>query len=166
MSGNSQLPDTVVVRDLSRTQCLTALGGQSFGRVAVTQGALPLVLPVNYAMNGPDVVFRARKGGLLDRACRDTVVAFETDQCDGTSGAGWSVVVVGIANVIAAGDWLEGLDLGLPSAAAGTDAMFITIVPGNITGRTIEFASSFESITADPTLGHHTADRVASREPA
>jgi len=125
------------LRDLSRDECLQALHGARLGRVAVSNGALPLILPVNYAMEGTNVVFRTRQGGLLDRTCRNTVVAFEIDSYDDESKEGWSVVLVGVANVLYAGDWLRAVELGLTSAGAADGAVFVKIVPGTITGRSI-----------------------------
>lgn len=125
------------IRDLSREQCVAALQRTSFGRVAVSQGALPLILPVNYAMDGPAIVFRTRQGGLLDRSCRNTVVAFEIDDYDESSRSGWSVVAVGVANVLYAGDWLRAVELGLTSAGAADGAIFVKIVPGTVTGRAV-----------------------------
>jgi len=108
------------------------------GRIAVSQGALPLILPVNYAMDGLGIVFRTRQGGLLDRTCRNTIVAFEIDSYDATTRSGWSVLAVGVANVLYAGEWLRAVELGLTSAGAGDGALFVKIVPGNVTGRAIE----------------------------
>ena len=124
-------------RDLSRQECLTALGGQTLGRIAVSQAALPLILPVNYALEGANIVFRTRAGSLLERTCRDTIVAFEIDQYDETAAFGWSVLVVGVANVVSAGDWLRAAELGLESTGASDGGIFVKIVPGSITGRTV-----------------------------
>lgn len=166
MTDSEHFPEATVVRDLSRHECLTALRGQRLGRLAVSQNALPLILPVNYAMEGSNVVFRARQGGLLDRTCRNTVVAFETDQYDDATRLGWSVVIVGVANVLYAGDWLRAVELGLSSAGAGDGAVFVKIVPGNITGRGIESASTIESIATDPTRSRTVAaDGAASTGP-
>jgi uncharacterized protein len=141
MTGNAPLRDAPVVRDLSRSECLAALRGQHLGRLAITQHAMPLIVPVNYAMDRANVVFRTHQGGLLDRCCRNTVVAFETDQYDDATGLGWSVVMVGLANVLYGGDRLRAVELGLTSAGAGDGAVFVKIVPGNVTGRGIEPAS-------------------------
>lgn len=126
------------LRDLSRTECVDALSHTRLGRLAVTSGAMPMILPVNYAMEGANVVFRTRQGGLLDRTCRNTIVAFEIDEYDEETMTGWSVVVVGVANVLYAGDWLRAVELGLSSAGAGDGALFVKIVPGSVTGRAID----------------------------
>lgn len=135
-------------RDLSREECLSALGGQALGRIAVSERALPLILPVNYALDGASIVFRTRQGGLLDRTCRNTVVAFEVDNYDRDTGVGWSVVVIGVANVLYAGDWLRAVELGLTSAGAGDGELFVKIVSGSVSGRAIE-TSSVQALRTD-----------------
>jgi nitroimidazol reductase NimA-like FMN-containing flavoprotein (pyridoxamine 5'-phosphate oxidase superfamily) len=110
------------------------------GRIAISQQALPFILPVNFALDGANIVFRTRQGGMLDRGCRNTVVAFEVDEYDRDNATGWSVVVVGVANVLYAGEWLRAVELGLTSAGAGDGELFVKIVPGSITGRAIEGA--------------------------
>jgi uncharacterized protein len=127
----------VTARDLSRQECLQALDGQTLGRLAVSQGALPLILPVNYALEGANIVFRTRAGSLLDRACRNTIVAFEIDQYDAAAESGWSVLVIGVANVVDAGEWFRALELGLISVGASDGGVFVKIVPGKMTGRAI-----------------------------
>jgi hypothetical protein len=125
------------VRDLSRAECLSALRGQTLGRIAVSERALPMILPVNYTLDGSNIVFRTRQGGLLDRSCQNTVVAFEVDDCDADTGAGWSVLMVGVATALYAGDWLRAVELGLTSMGASDGDLFVKIVPGNVTGRAI-----------------------------
>jgi nitroimidazol reductase NimA-like FMN-containing flavoprotein (pyridoxamine 5'-phosphate oxidase superfamily) len=80
---------------LGRQDCLRLLAQTNVGRVAASVGALPTVLPVRFALVGEDVFFPAVRGGELDDAVRDTVVAVEADHA-GPEG-GWSVVVTGIA---------------------------------------------------------------------
>jgi hypothetical protein len=64
--------------------------------VAVTERALPTVLPVQFELHGSDVVFAADYDSLLARATKgNSVVAFQTDQVLGDGM--WSVTVVGVA---------------------------------------------------------------------
>jgi nitroimidazol reductase NimA-like FMN-containing flavoprotein (pyridoxamine 5'-phosphate oxidase superfamily) len=82
---------------LDRHECLRLLGDHHLGRIGVTSGALPLIFPVNYRLDGDDVLFRTAAGTKLDVATRGTVVAFEVDEFDPVSHAGWSVAVTGRA---------------------------------------------------------------------
>lgn len=85
---------------LSRDDCLRRLGPTGIGRVAVSFGALPAVLPVNYAVLDGDVVFQTTPGTKLAAATRNAVVAFEVDDIDRLSHMGWSVMVVGPAHEV------------------------------------------------------------------
>jgi nitroimidazol reductase NimA-like FMN-containing flavoprotein (pyridoxamine 5'-phosphate oxidase superfamily) len=82
---------------LSEHECFKRLGRNGVGRIAVTVGALPPVLPINYAFRGRDVYFRTAAGTKLAAAARNAVVAFEVDHIDCMDHTGWSVLVVGRA---------------------------------------------------------------------
>ena len=82
---------------LARDECLTLLGRATIGRLGVTSGALPTVLPVNYRLIGDQVVFRTSVGTKLHAATTNAVVAFEVDDLDPMEHTGWSVVVTGVA---------------------------------------------------------------------
>lgn len=58
--------------------------------------ALPVVLPVAFALEDEGVVIRVRPGSQLDAALRASVVGFEADDVD-PDGVGWSVAVTGVA---------------------------------------------------------------------
>ncbi len=72
------------------------------GHLGVPQGGAPLVLPVDYAMHGPDVVVRIGEG--LFHQVDSRLVAFQVDgvtemgdvECD-QSKQTWSVLVQGLA---------------------------------------------------------------------
>jgi nitroimidazol reductase NimA-like FMN-containing flavoprotein (pyridoxamine 5'-phosphate oxidase superfamily) len=87
---------------LTRDECLRLLAEGHLGRIGLTSGALPLVLPVNYRFDEDEVLFRSAVGSKLDQATRGTVVAFEVDDFDAFSHAGWSVLVTGRARVLPA----------------------------------------------------------------
>ena len=87
-------------RTLPRSRCLELLGTARVGRLGLSVAALPVILPVNYAMAGERVVFRSVPGTKLDSALASAVVAFEVD-AHGQEGAwGWSVLVQGVAHEI------------------------------------------------------------------
>jgi nitroimidazol reductase NimA-like FMN-containing flavoprotein (pyridoxamine 5'-phosphate oxidase superfamily) len=85
------------VGELERAECLRLLVDQRMGRVVFTDGALPGARPVNYVLDGEEVVFRTSRDGRLAGATRDKVVAFEVDSVDGWTRTGWSVLGVGEA---------------------------------------------------------------------
>lgn len=85
---------------LDRGECLRLLARGCVGRLGLTSGALPTVLPVNYRLIDDRVVFRTSAGSKLEAATRDAVVAFEVDEVDAVWHTGWSVVVVGVAREV------------------------------------------------------------------
>jgi nitroimidazol reductase NimA-like FMN-containing flavoprotein (pyridoxamine 5'-phosphate oxidase superfamily) len=88
------------LRELSRARCFDLLATLAVGRVGVSVRALPVILPVGYAVAGERVVFRTAPGAKLDAAMHRSVVAFETDRYDPAGDWGWSVLVQGVASEI------------------------------------------------------------------
>ena len=85
---------------LTRVECLRLLRANSFGRVGLIVDGRPLVLPVNYGMEGEVVVFRTGPGTKL-RWAPMRRVAFEVDEIDRDHGLAWSVLVQGVAQDVA-----------------------------------------------------------------
>ena len=73
------------------------LSATSSGHLAISQGALPVVVPVTFVLNGDDLLVRARLGSEERVAFQPEVVAFETGGplTDGTGA--WEVLVQGRA---------------------------------------------------------------------
>ena len=83
---------------LVEPECLRLLGSRSVGRLAyVARAGVPDIAPVNYALDGRDLLVRTGPGPKLQAAERREVVAFEVDDLDDDAHSGWSVVVVGRA---------------------------------------------------------------------
>jgi nitroimidazol reductase NimA-like FMN-containing flavoprotein (pyridoxamine 5'-phosphate oxidase superfamily) len=82
---------------LDRAECLRLLSRATLGRLGFSTGALPTVLPVSYHLDGDRILVRTRRGGRLDAALCDAVVAFEVDDVEPASHYGWSVAVTGVA---------------------------------------------------------------------
>ena len=62
---------------LDRAECLRLLSHETLGRVAFTSAALPCLLPVHFHLQDDTILVRTRRGGRLDAALQDAVVAFE-----------------------------------------------------------------------------------------
>jgi nitroimidazol reductase NimA-like FMN-containing flavoprotein (pyridoxamine 5'-phosphate oxidase superfamily) len=88
------------LRELSRARCLELLAGATVGRVGISMRALPVILPVTYAVAGERVIFRSAPGVKLDAAMHRLVVAFEADRYDPLGAWGWSVLVQGVASEV------------------------------------------------------------------
>ena len=122
---------------LEREECLELLAGAAVGRIGLSVGALPLVLPVNFCVDGERIVVRTGAGTKLDAASRHAVVSFEVDEIDPWFHQGWSVVVTGIAAPLESDEELahaKTLPL-LPWAAAGE--RYVAISVADVSGRRI-----------------------------
>lgn len=86
------------LRDLDQDECIHLLETQKVGRIAFTDDSGPDVLPVNYVMDGKDVLIATTGYGALARAATNGRVAFEVDDLDDYTESGWSVVVRGRAS--------------------------------------------------------------------
>jgi nitroimidazol reductase NimA-like FMN-containing flavoprotein (pyridoxamine 5'-phosphate oxidase superfamily) len=97
---------------LSETECRRLLGTRALGRVGMTSGGLPCILPVCYEYDDGAIMFRTGFGAKLRAAASGDVLAFEVDDYDPQTGQGWSVMVLGRASVATNGghDDLANLD--------------------------------------------------------
>ena len=83
---------------LGLAECQRLLGTVSIGRIVFTVGALPAVHPVNFVVDGDEILFRTNSATKLAAATRNAIVAFEVDAFDGATarrgrrGAWWSSV--------------------------------------------------------------------------
>lgn len=79
---------------LDRDECLALVRHQQVGRIAIVDSGHPLVFPVNFRLDGDDVVFRTGPGTKLAAGVR-TAVCFEVDEIDAATRGGWSVMIQG-----------------------------------------------------------------------
>jgi nitroimidazol reductase NimA-like FMN-containing flavoprotein (pyridoxamine 5'-phosphate oxidase superfamily) len=79
---------------IDRRECLALLAAEDFGRIGILDGASPLVLPVNYALDGEAIVVLSGPGSKLTAAHRSSA-CFEIDGHDRDTHEGWSVVARG-----------------------------------------------------------------------
>jgi nitroimidazol reductase NimA-like FMN-containing flavoprotein (pyridoxamine 5'-phosphate oxidase superfamily) len=124
---------------LEREECLTLLGGDVIGRLAVVAGGAALVFPVNYALDGDAIVFRTASGTKLDAASR-ALASFEIDSFDRETRSGWSVVVTGRLEEATPydGAMLERVrHLPVEPWAQGEKPHWMRLVPARITGRRV-----------------------------
>jgi uncharacterized protein len=123
---------------LDRDECLQLLGTATLGRVGISLGALPVVLPINFRLIDERIVFRTGVGTKLDAATRNAIVAFEADDIESFSHTGWSVVVTGQAREVTESDQLAKLKAaGIPRWAPSADGRVIEISTTMISGRRI-----------------------------
>lgn len=114
--------------------CYELLARCTVGRIALNVADLgPLVVPVNFVLDGHVVVFRTDAGTKL-RALAEGPVSFQIDHIDHNRHDGWSVLVRGIA--YEADDW-EIRHVDLMSWTDGDKEHWVRLVPGAVTGRRI-----------------------------
>lgn len=88
------------VEVLSRAEAIALLETQEVGRLVYTRRALPAIRPVNFAVRGGAVLIWTGSASSLGQAVRGSVVAFEVDQLDSVHRSGWSVAVLGTAQLV------------------------------------------------------------------
>jgi len=99
-SGDDFLNDDDVVDALTEAQCRDLLRTRTYGRVGLTSGGLPVILPVRYVYDGEAITFRTGEGSKLRAAAHGDVLAFQVDSYDVDEGNGWSVLALGRAAVL------------------------------------------------------------------
>jgi len=131
--------DPAAFRELGEDECWERLGHSAIGRVGWCSPRGPQVLPVTIALSDHTVVFRTAAHGQMARSIRRSVVAVEVDEIDPKTRSGWSVLVVGPAELV--GDPGEAVKLWLhhdPQPwAAGERTLFVRVRPERITGRQV-----------------------------
>jgi nitroimidazol reductase NimA-like FMN-containing flavoprotein (pyridoxamine 5'-phosphate oxidase superfamily) len=127
-----------VLQQLTYAECLRRLDTAGVGRVAVTEHALPAIVPVNFVCTGEHILFRTEPGGMLAHGCDGTVVAFEIDGIDPSGTAGWSVLVVGTAELVPDGSTGSPTDLEIVSAIRGDRGQLVAISLSQVSGREVK----------------------------
>jgi hypothetical protein len=121
---------------LDREQCLALLRKVPMGRLVFTEHALPAVQPVDFRCWRGDVVIRIADPATLAAASGNRVVAFETDELDAHLHCGWSVTVVGHAQVITeVPDLIELSGIFSRPWIGGRRDYFVRIRTEKVTGR-------------------------------
>jgi len=121
---------------LTPEECISLAATMPIGRIVFTDRALPAVQPVNFLIEDGSVIIRTTQGSKLAAATRNAVVAFEIDEFDRRSQAGWSVTLVGRAqSVHDPAESARLAELPLQTWAPGQRDRFIRIWPEHISGR-------------------------------
>ena len=86
--------------ELDEAECRRLLATATLGRISFTDGALPAIVPVPFALDERHVLVPAEHGSPMVAAVRGAVVAFGVDSFDPGTETGWSVTVVGPSRVL------------------------------------------------------------------
>ncbi|MCC3767649.1 pyridoxamine 5'-phosphate oxidase family protein [Streptomyces sp. UNOC14_S4] len=127
-----------VLMRLAERECWERLGTHGIGRLGLSTEAGPVVLPVNFLVDGCAVVYRTEHGGPAAVAA-GTLVAFEADHIDEQLSSGWSVLVTGAAEHVTDPGTIRSLSErpGARPWAGGKRDLWVRVVPGEVSGRTI-----------------------------
>jgi nitroimidazol reductase NimA-like FMN-containing flavoprotein (pyridoxamine 5'-phosphate oxidase superfamily) len=125
------------VEELTPHTCMSLLARHSFGRVGLSVDALPVVLPVNYVLDGDRIVLRSGHGTKLSAALRGAVVCFEIDGIDPIGSSGWSVLATGVARELSGHEAVQAAALPLRSWSPTVADHLVAIRIDVITGRRV-----------------------------
>lgn len=129
--------DHGVMEVLDADECLRLLAAGHLGRVALCVGALPVIVPVHYALLGRDPVFRTDAGTKLLAASAGHVLCLEIDDADPVNHRGWSVLVTGQAEVLHRPEDLEAAEALPLRPWVGHGDAFVRIEAALVSGRRI-----------------------------
>ncbi len=130
---------------LTPSECLELLAQVEIGRIALSMDALPVILPVAFALIDDQVHFRSIRDSKMDAAVDNRVVAFESGAYEPETGTGWSVLVQGMTQAVHESDslWSPASPFPSPSPSASLEDRYrmIRIQPGAVTGQRIRIMS-------------------------
>ena len=119
---------------LDQLTCVELLRTSRIGRVAVTHGALPVILPVAFCFLDNDLIFAVAPGVLAQAAMSAEVVCFEADWADDDFVNVWSVAVIGQLSTLAAEDLHRAQHIALLPWRTQS-ATIVKLSPSIFTGR-------------------------------
>jgi uncharacterized protein len=133
---------------LDRASCLELLATAHVGRIALSMGALPVVLPVTFAMLGDDVLIGTVSGSRLEAAATNAVVAFEADRIDAIDQDGWSVLIQGVAAKITDPVELELARQALLTSSPGVEGHYLRVASQVVSGRRLYPGGSWGKVAS------------------
>jgi nitroimidazol reductase NimA-like FMN-containing flavoprotein (pyridoxamine 5'-phosphate oxidase superfamily) len=124
------------LQELTAEQCLALLRGPIYlGRIGYVVDGVPVIVPVNFVLDGETVVFATMPGSKLSWLKNQRQIAFQVDQGHVLDESGWSVLVRGTAHEITNLAELRALRRGPRSWAAPSTGHWIRIAMDQISGR-------------------------------
>ncbi|TMQ86469.1 pyridoxamine 5'-phosphate oxidase family protein [Actinomadura soli] len=139
---------------LDPATCLTLIQRAPVGRIAWAQDdGTVTVLPVNFVLDGEDLVFTTAPGAKLDAVRAGRPLTFEADDLEPALKTAWSVLLTGPAEIITDPGEAERLrTLPLTPWIRSHDTVFIRLTPREVTGRRIPLhAGGVTTERIDPT---------------
>lgn len=126
------------LKEIGRGECFELLESRSVGRIGYCATGGAVILPVNHAVIGGEIVVRLSSGGQTSRYLRDNApepgLTYQVDEFDDYTESGWSVLVTGTARATAPESLASLTDRPVPWPA-GDYWEYVRIQPTRITGR-------------------------------
>ena len=149
---------------LTEAEAVELLGTQEVGRLVFTRWALPAVVPVNFVLRGGAIWIWTASASSMWQAVRGSVVAFEVDQLDAATRSGWSVVVLGVAELVTRPEEIDGARRHGPEPwIPGRKEHLLRIPLKLVSGRRIvpgqPDGGAFESLSDDSALAGAAGER-------
>ena len=134
------------LEELDESECWDLLAQGTIGRVGLHFGAIPRIVPMNFALIDKCILVCTAEGGAVTHALRESVVAFQVDAFH-LHQEEWSVVAVGPTAKVTDLRTLQAVDGLLMGPWAPGDRHCVTrIEPGHISGQRLVQRSPVLSI--------------------
>ena len=124
---------------ISEERCWELLATASVGRLALSVQALPVILPVQYYLDGRQLAVCLGHHEVPERDLDDAIIAFAADAVDPVTRSGWSVQVQGRSTV----PWQHGFDTECGRPAAG---QVVQIEPATIRGHHVRLCPFIDAL--------------------
>ena len=127
---------------LSERECWELLATVSVGQLALSVRALPMIVPVQYYLDGRRLAVCLGHHGLPERALNEAVIAFAADSIDPVTRSGWLVQVQGRSAI--PGRPPIDTDCDWPASPA----QVVEIKPGRISGQRMHLCPLIDTLLA------------------
>jgi len=127
----------LVVLDLD--DCYRRLEREPVGRLGFVDQGEPVILPVNFAVDGRSLVFRTGHGSKLAAAIMQRPVCLEVDGWDAVEHEGWSVLAKGTAEEVVDEATIEHFQTlpVQPWSSPELRVHWVRVLPSEVSGRRI-----------------------------
>ena len=137
--GHRSAAKNATLYELTEADCRALIAAGGVGRFLFVQASRgPVAIPVNFRMDGTDVVFRTSGDSAVSEGIHQQPVSFDVDHLDDVLGEGWSVLLTGTARVISGDAEMSRVRaLDIEPWAGGDRSVYVRLSPTQITGRRI-----------------------------
>jgi transcriptional regulator with XRE-family HTH domain len=137
--GQRSAARNATLHELTEAECRELIAAGGIGRFLFVQaGRGPVAIPVNFKVDGTDVVFRTSGDSGIAEGVHQQPVSFDVDQLDDALAEGWSVLLTGTASVVTgAAEISQAQSLGIEPWAGGDRDTYVRLSATQITGRRI-----------------------------